>query len=101
MRNGRSILYKKKYEDGLEKYHKESVESSTIGVELRETEHYKSITDVEKDHLENIKSFTKALINSNNSEKVILELGKDIINGDVISAKARLEALKDRKKPIS
>lgn len=32
------LYYKKKYEDGLEKDHKESVECSTIGVELREIE---------------------------------------------------------------
>lgn len=70
-----------------------------MGVELRGIEQDKSITDVEKDRLEHMKSSTKELINSNDSEKVLLELGKDIINGDIISAKARLEALKDRKKP--
>lgn len=42
-------------------------------------EHYKSITDVKKDSLEHIKRFTKALINSHNSKKVLLELGKDVI----------------------
>lgn len=66
------LYYKKKYEDGLEKDHKESVESSTIGVELREIEQYKSITDVEKDRLEHIKSFTKDLLIATTLKKFFL-----------------------------
>nr|XP_034303068.1 uncharacterized protein LOC117680422 isoform X2 [Crassostrea gigas] len=84
------LYYIKKYEDDLEKDQEENVESSTMGVESRE---------IEQDRLEHIKTSTKELINTNNSEKVLFELGKDIINADIISAKARLEALKDRKKP--
>lgn len=66
------LYYKKKYEDGLEKDHKESVECSTIGVELREIEQYKSITDVEKDRLEHIKRFTKDLLIATTLKKFFL-----------------------------
>lgn len=57
--------------------------------------------DVDKDRIEHVISSTKELINTNNSEKVLVELVKDIGHGDklsVLSAEKRLEEIEKRGK---